>query len=74
MRTKDLAQRAFIFPQRYEQLGAHWSFVKDGIVLHGRIGPHSVDLSWPWWQPWSLDSAEAIPDDAKTSRAWLVLP
>lgn len=49
-------QSAFVWPERFEQPSAYWSYVQypERVRVWRYIGPHCIDLSWPWWQPWRL--------------------
>lgn len=50
-----MTQLTFRFPLRYEQAAAHWSYVDaEGQRVFRKMGAHSIDLSWPWWEPIKL--------------------
>lgn len=50
-----MTQLSFSWGTRFEQPAAFWSYVEDGQVKRGSIGPHSIDVAWPWFTPWSLN-------------------
>lgn len=49
-----MKQLTFSWGTRFEQPTCYWSYVEDGIVKRGYLGPRSVDIAWPWWTPWRL--------------------
>jgi len=51
-----MTQLSFAWPTRFEQAGAYWSYVEYPArrVVWRRVGPHCIDLAWPWFHSWSL--------------------
>jgi hypothetical protein len=41
-------------------------------IVSCRLGPHSVDTRWPWWQPWEplSDPLSRTIDGAHPTLTW----